>query len=72
MRRQSPVQIQRDSVAATQTGTQMVQDASVVAISGILHQEQEWNGTTVLRPIAYVSNVCSGHIRDSWRSTAHT
>ena len=47
-------------------------DASVVAISGILHQEQEWNGRTVLRPIAYVSNVCSGHIRDSWRSTAHT
>ena len=27
-------------------------DASVVAISGILHQEQEWNGRTVLRPIA--------------------
>ena len=26
--------------------------ASVVAISGILHQEQEWNGRTVLRPIA--------------------
>ena len=23
-------------------------DASVVAISGILHQEQEWNGITVL------------------------
>ena len=32
-------------------------DASVVAISGILHQEQEWNGTTVLRPIAYGSKV---------------
>ena len=32
-------------------------DASVVAISGILHQEQEWNGRTVLRPIAYGSNV---------------
>ena len=30
-------------------------DASVVAISGILHQEQEWNGKTVLRPIAYGS-----------------
>ena len=30
-------------------------DASVVAISGILHQEQEWNGRTVLRPIAYGS-----------------
>ncbi|XP_063727530.1 uncharacterized protein LOC134855080 [Symsagittifera roscoffensis] len=28
-------------------------DASVVAISGILHQEQEWNGRTVLHPIAY-------------------
>ena len=29
-------------------------DASVVAISGILHQEQEWNRKTVMRPIAYV------------------
>ena len=54
-------------------------DASVVAISGILHQEQEWNGRTVLRPIAYGSkvlsdtemkygapksrNVCSSHLR---------
>ena len=28
-------------------------DASVVAISGTLHQEQEWNGRQVLRPIAY-------------------
>ena len=35
------------------------QDASVVAISGILHQEQEWNGRTVLRPIAYGSKVLS-------------
>ena len=34
-------------------------DASVVAISGILHQEQEWNGGTVLRPIAYGSKVLS-------------
>ena len=34
-------------------------DASVVAISGILHQEQEWNGRTVLRPIAYGSIVLS-------------
>ena len=34
-------------------------DASVVAISGILHQEQEWNGKTVLRPIAYESKVLS-------------
>ena len=28
-------------------------DASVVAISGTLHQEREWNGRAVLRPIAY-------------------
>ena len=34
-------------------------DASVVAISGILHQEQEWNGRKVLRPIAYGSKVFS-------------
>ena len=34
-------------------------DASVVAISGILHQEQEWNGKTVLRPIACGSKVLS-------------
>ena len=34
-------------------------DSSVVAISGILHQEQEWNGRTVLRPIAYGSKVLS-------------
>ena len=27
-------------------------DTSVVAISGILHQEQEWNGKTVLSPKA--------------------
>ena len=32
-------------------------DASVVAISGILHQEQEWNEKTVLRSIAYRSKV---------------
>ena len=32
-------------------------DASAVAISRILHQEQEWNGRTVLRPIAYGSKV---------------
>ena len=32
-------------------------DTSGVAISGILHQEQEWNGRTVLRPIAYGSKV---------------
>ena len=34
-------------------------DASVEAISEILHQEQEWNGRTVLRPIAYGSKVLS-------------
>ena len=34
-------------------------DDSVVAISGFLHQEQEWNGKTVLRPIAYGSKVLS-------------
>ena len=34
-------------------------DASVVAISGKLHQEQEWNGRTVLHPIAYGSKVLS-------------
>ena len=34
-------------------------DASVVAISGTLHQEQEWNGKTLLRPIAYGSKVLS-------------
>ena len=34
-------------------------DASMVAISGILHQEQEWDGKTVLRPIAYKSKVLS-------------
>ena len=34
-------------------------DASVVAISGILHQEQEWNGKTVLRPMAFGSKVLS-------------
>ena len=34
-------------------------DDSVQAISGILQQEQEWNGRTVLRPIAYGSEVLS-------------
>ena len=34
-------------------------DASVVPISGMLHQEQEWNGRTVLPPIAYGSKVLS-------------
>ena len=34
-------------------------DASVVAISAILHQEREWNGRTVLRPHAYDSKALS-------------
>ena len=34
-------------------------DTSAVAISGILHQEQEWNVRTVLRPIAHGSKVLS-------------
>ena len=34
-------------------------DASVVAISGIHHQEQDWNVKTVLRPTAYGSKVLS-------------
>ena len=34
-------------------------DASVVAISGFLHQEQEWNGKIVLRPILDGSKVLS-------------
>ena len=34
--------------------------ASVVAISGILHQEQKRNEKTVLRPIAYGSKALSG------------
>ena len=34
-------------------------DESVVAISGLLHQEQEWNERTVLRPIAYGSKMLS-------------
>ena len=34
-------------------------DASVVAISGMLHQEQDRNGSNVLRSIAYGSKVLS-------------
>ena len=34
-------------------------DASVVAFSGILHQERKRIGKTVLRPIAYGSKVLS-------------
>ena len=32
-------------------------DVSVVAFFVKLHQEQEWNGRTVLRPVTYHSNV---------------
>ena len=35
----------------------METDASEVAIAGILHQEREWNGRKVLRPICYGSKV---------------
>ena len=34
-------------------------DASVKTISGILHQEQEWNARTVLCPITYGSKMVS-------------
>ena len=34
-------------------------DASVVAILGLLQQEKEWNGRTVLRPISYGCKVVS-------------
>ena len=34
-------------------------DASMLGISGILYQEQEWNGKSTLRPIAYESKVLS-------------
>ena len=34
-------------------------DVSMVAISGIIHREQEWNGRTVLRPIAFGSKILS-------------
>ena len=34
-------------------------DASGLAIAGLVHQEQEWNGRTVLRPIAYGSKALS-------------
>ena len=60
-------------------------DASKVAISGILHQEQEWNGRTILPPIAYGSKVLKDTEKKHgapkaemfavvilWRSTAHT
>ena len=42
--------------APNETGTFVLDtDASAVAIAGILHQEQEWEGKTVLRPIHYGS-----------------
>ena len=34
-------------------------DASLVAISEIVHQKREWNGRTVLRPSAYGSKMLS-------------
>ena len=34
-------------------------DSSVVGISGILHQEQEWNGKNILRSKAYGKKVLS-------------
>ena len=44
----------------TEKGMYMLDtDSSVVAISGILHQEQKWNGKTIFRPIAYGSKVLS-------------
>ena len=43
-------------------------DASVVAISGILHQERDWNGRTVLRPIAYGSREFERYRDEVWRS----
>ena len=44
----------------TEKGTYVLDtDALVVAISGKLHQEKEWNGRTVLCPIAYGSKVLS-------------
>ena len=48
----------RDASASMHTEKSMYvldSDASEVAISGILHQEQESNGRKVLRPIAYGS-----------------
>ena len=52
-------------------------DGSVVAISGILHQEQEWNGRTVLRPIAYGNKILSDTEMKNgaplfWRNTGPT
>ena len=41
------------------TEKRMDTNASAVAISGILRQAQEWNGKTVLRPIAYGSKLLS-------------
>ena len=34
-------------------------DASVVATSGVLHEEQDWNRRTSLRPKAYGTKVLS-------------
>ena len=52
--------VQRNSyISATYGMLVLDTDASLVAISGILHHEQEWNGRTVLRPIADGSEVLS-------------
>ena len=40
-------------------------DASVVKIAGIFHQEQKWDGRTVLGPTVYASKVMSDtEVRD--------
>ena len=51
--------IKQELCEAPVLGMPTEKDASVVAISGILHQEQEWNGRTALRPIANGSKVLS-------------
>ena len=45
------------ALAAPNEGVRFVldADASAVAIAGILRQEQEYNGKTILRPIGYGS-----------------
>ena len=43
----------------TEKGMYVLDTDASVATSVILHQEQEWNGRTVLRPIAYGSKVLS-------------
>ena len=39
-----------------------------IAIARILHQEQEYNGKTILRPIYRIwQKVTNSHTTDSWR-----